>query len=305
MNRRRTFLLAGDFASTLQGAAAFCAALPPAAARSSGAGGDGSSCAVGLASESDVYAVYCKLHLARRTTQVATSARALCCYMLAGPRKPLPEPLPDRPRRGKPRPARGAAAPRNAAQAASPGARAPPGASQEVVERGGDGSKTPAAPAHEAAQCPSCRTAATQDMPPAPVCAAGGGTAGSGLEPMPQANGLADGAHQHAHAAAQPLEGRAASQQQAPKAVEHGESGTSHDDPTFWEVVVPVSTSCTALTPQRLQAMLRIPGEAGLPTCSDANGVVLALVDRDGTVAFSRLHAGLVPPAEGPPPVQA
>lgn len=302
MNRRRTFLLAGEFAGTLQGAAAFCAALPAAPASSSGAVSDSSSFTVGLASDSDVYAVYCKLHLARRTTQAAVSAHALCHYLLAGPRKPLPEPLPDRPRRGKPRPARGAAATNSASRAAAPGAGALLGEPQAVVPRGEVDGRKPAVPAQDVAQSPC--TAAAQDVRPAPTSAAGGGSSGPGAVCSPQANGLANGAHEHAHAVAQPAEGRAASQQ-APKAGESGGSSTSQGEATFWEVVVPVSTACKALTPQRLQAMLRIPGEAGVPTCSDASGVVLALVDRDGTVAFSRLHAGLVPPAEGPPTAQA
>lgn len=300
MNRRRTFLLAGEFASTLQGAAAFCAALPAAPASFAGAGGDSATFMVGLASDSDVYAVYCKLHLARRTTQVAMSAHALCHYMLAGPRKPLPEPLPDRLRRGKARLARGAAATSSAVQAAAPGAGALLGAPQAGVRQGEADSRAPAVPAHEVAQSPSPCTAAAQDLRPAPMSAAGGGSSGPGAVCLLQANGLATGSHRHAHATAQPHEERTASQQ-APEASENGGSSISQDQPTFWEVVVPISTSCKALTPQRLQAMLRIPGEAGVPTCSDANGVVLALVDRDGTVAFSRLHAGLVPPAEGPP----
>ena len=300
MNRRRTFLLAGEFAGTLQGAAAFCAALPAAPASSSDAGGDGSSFTVGLASDSDVYAVYCKLHLARRTTQAAVSAHALCHYVLAGPRKPLPEPLPDRPRRGKPRPARGAAATNSASQAATPGAGALLGAPQAVIQRCEVDSRAPAVPALDVAQSVSPCTAAAQDPRPAPTSAAGGGSSGPGAVCSPRANGLANGAHEHALAAAQPAEGRAASQQ-ARKAGESGGSSASQGEPAFWEVVVPVSTACQALTPQRLQAMLRIPGEARVHACSEAGGVVLALVDRDGTVAFSRLHAGLVPPAEGPP----
>ena len=304
MNRRRTFLLAGEFAGTLQGAAAFCAALPAAPASSSGAGGDSSSFTAGLASDSDIYAVYCKLHLARRTTQAAVSAHALCHYMLAGPRKPLPEPLPERPRRGKARPARGAAATNSAAPAAAPGAGAVLGAPQAAVQRGEVDSRAPAVPAHDVAQSSSPCTAAAQDQRPAPASAAGGGSSGPGAVCSAQANGLANGAHERVHAAAQPAEGRAASQR-APEAGESGGGSAGQGEPTFWEVVVPVSTACKALTPQRLQAMLRIPGEARVPTCSDAGGVVLALVDRDGTVAFSRLHAGLVPPAEGPPTAPA
>ena len=54
--------------------------------------------------------------------------------------------------------------------------------------------------------------------------------------------------------------------------------------------MVPLSVATAAATPARLQALMRLSArEAGAP-------VSLALVDCDGTVIVSYLHAGLVPP---------
>lgn len=69
-------LAAGEFAGTLQGAVAFCAALPALPAATPTPGACDRASAVGLASRSDVYAVYCKLHLARRATKVGRDVKS-------------------------------------------------------------------------------------------------------------------------------------------------------------------------------------------------------------------------------------
>jgi len=66
--------------------------------------------------------------------------------------------------------------------------------------------------------------------------------------------------------------------------------------PPAWEVVAPASTSTPHLTPLALAALASLaPGGIDRPY------VVLALVDRDGTVGFSRLYAGIRPPDGAPP----
>jgi len=66
--------------------------------------------------------------------------------------------------------------------------------------------------------------------------------------------------------------------------------------PPAWEVVTPVSTSTPHLTPAALAALAALA-----PGGTDRPYVVLALVDRDGTVGFSRLYAGIRPPDGAPP----
>jgi hypothetical protein len=283
MNRRRTYLAAGEFADTLQGAAAFCAALAaqPASARAPRRG-----CAA-LASDGDVYAVYCKLHLARRATQVGCSADAGCFYLLAGPRRPLPEPLPEpRPRRGKQRAGRGAAGCAGA-QPAQPAAAEAPGHAAAAEPPPTSGAGPNGARADAAAPAAPDELPGSSRMPSDSRAAAGSAGATAAI-------GDASGSLEHPpspdDAPAGPGSGQGRSEGGAGEAL--------------WEVVVPVSTSSRALTPARMQRMLGIPAAAGQPA-GGGGGVVLAMADRDGTVGFSRLHGGLVPPAEGPPSAPA
>lgn len=59
------------------------------------------------------------------------------------------------------------------------------------------------------------------------------------------------------------------------------------------EIVVPISTDCQELSPQRLRKLFMI-GE------HQVNHILLALADSDGTVTLSRLHNYVQAPAEGP-----
>jgi len=286
MNRRRTYLAAGEFADTLQGAAVFCAALAaqPASARAPGRG-----CAA-LASDGDVYAVYCKLHLARRATQVGCSADAGCFYLLAGPRRPLPEPLPEpRPRRGTPRAGRGAASCAGAQPAPAPAAAGAPGHAAAAASPPTSGASPVGARADAAA-----RELAAPDELPGSSRVPGDSRAAAGSWGATAANGHASGSSE-----------RPPSPQNAPAELRLGQVGSEGGaGEATWEVVVPVSTSSRALTPARMQRMLGIPAAVGQPA-GGGGGIVLAMADRDGTVGFSRLHGGLVPPAEGPPSVPA
>lgn len=297
-----------------------------------------------------------------RTLQVGASGSARCHYLLASPRKPLPEPLPEaRPRRGKPRPAQsrwtGAAAsaaglPPERLQAASPQVE-PQDRAQSC--RSGSGAAPDAEPAAslspELPRMPSLQSEAKHSMrhaatpaenqlsepfttavkqsemtnrpPKAPASSACGTAAASELprpvhtansqgeadqDQRPLTNGQAGGCRQQLPVRSPASErnqwAATGACQQLPGTSTAGEveQGAAAGE-VLWEVVVPVSTSCSALTPRRLQHLLRIPSAAGLPMGGGHLGIVLAMVDRDGTVGFSRLHADLVPPAEGPPPV--
>jgi len=234
--------------------------------------------------------VYCKLHLARRATQVGCSADAGCFYLLAGPRRPLPEPLPEpRPRRGKQRAGRGAAGCAGAQPAPAPAAAGAPGHAAAAGAPPTSGAGPLGARADAAAREP----AAPDELPGSPRMLSDS-RAAAGSAGATAANGCASGSFERPPSPqdvpAEPGSGQGASE------------GGAGEVP--WEVVVPVSTSSRALTPARMQRMLGIPAAAGQPG-GGGGGVVLAMADRDGTVGFSRLHGGLVPPAEGPPSAPA
>ena len=61
---------------------------------------------------------------------------------------------------------------------------------------------------------------------------------------------------------------------------------------TGQDIIVPVSASYSKLTPEFLKSLLVLSNV-------ESAGVVLALVDSDGTVVMNRLHQGIVAPAEG------